>query len=499
MKTPHAAPIVGGVVATIVVLAHAWWTIDWTVDDVFITLRYAKNLAEGLGPVYNAGEAVEGYTCPLWMLLLAGTHAVGLELYDAARALGLAFAIATIWLVAYAHRFDDQAFPPAAGCTAAILASTTLPFVQWAATGMETSLFACCTTWMVLAYLSHLRRPTLARALLVVVAAALCLLTRPDAVVFVAVLGIHRIAVDLRGGTRWSLLFLVALASVYLPYFAWRWSYYGHLLPNTFYAKVGSSDDQVVRGIGHVLAGVALSFVVIAPHFSWTLLRVHSSRALDLLLLLVAAQLAFIASVGGDHFPAFRFFVPIVPLAALGTGAVVVHALPALRRRIVVIAALLLVNVVSLRSHADYREIHDKKGWVARKGKLVGEWLRASVPPESVLATNAAGALAYYSELRVIDMLGLTDEHIGHAPAEKLGQGKPGHEKADGAYVLSRRPDYVMFGSSGGAEDPMFRSDRELDKAKGFDTLYVLEKFRVKGAGTVKIYRRRDAPKIDAP
>src|SRR5262245_7083765 len=31
-----------------------------TVDDAFITFRYAENLAEGAGPVFNPGERVEG-------------------------------------------------------------------------------------------------------------------------------------------------------------------------------------------------------------------------------------------------------------------------------------------------------------------------------------------------------------------------------------------------------------------------------------------------------
>ena len=39
-------------------------------DDAFITFRYSRFLASGLGPYYNVGEHVEGYTNFLWMLLL---------------------------------------------------------------------------------------------------------------------------------------------------------------------------------------------------------------------------------------------------------------------------------------------------------------------------------------------------------------------------------------------------------------------------------------------
>src|ERR1700686_5368763 len=47
------------------------------IDDAYITFRYARNLAEGLGLVYNPGEWVLGTTAPLWALLLAGGYRLG--------------------------------------------------------------------------------------------------------------------------------------------------------------------------------------------------------------------------------------------------------------------------------------------------------------------------------------------------------------------------------------------------------------------------------------
>lgn len=43
-----------------------------TVDDAYITFRYARNLVEDAGFVYNPGEHVLGTTTPLYTLLLAG-------------------------------------------------------------------------------------------------------------------------------------------------------------------------------------------------------------------------------------------------------------------------------------------------------------------------------------------------------------------------------------------------------------------------------------------
>jgi hypothetical protein len=44
-------------------------------DDAMISMRYAKNLAHGFGLIWNpGGEAVQGYTNPLWVLYMSLIH-----------------------------------------------------------------------------------------------------------------------------------------------------------------------------------------------------------------------------------------------------------------------------------------------------------------------------------------------------------------------------------------------------------------------------------------
>ena len=60
---------------------HLWNTARFwhVVEDAYISFRYARNLSEGRGLVFNPGDPapVEGYTNFLWTLLLAGTGALG--------------------------------------------------------------------------------------------------------------------------------------------------------------------------------------------------------------------------------------------------------------------------------------------------------------------------------------------------------------------------------------------------------------------------------------
>ncbi|HPB97137.1 MAG TPA: hypothetical protein PKW66_14560 [Polyangiaceae bacterium] len=87
---------VGGVVVCLAV-AHAW-SLRWIADDAFISFRYARNLVEGHGLVFNPGERVEGYTNFLWTVLLAGAYAIGIPFGLSAIAFGLLSVVAVLWL-----------------------------------------------------------------------------------------------------------------------------------------------------------------------------------------------------------------------------------------------------------------------------------------------------------------------------------------------------------------------------------------------------------------
>jgi len=53
-------------------------TFGFVVDDAFISFRYAQNLLDGHGLVFNPGEQVEGYSNLLWILLTSFGMKLGL-------------------------------------------------------------------------------------------------------------------------------------------------------------------------------------------------------------------------------------------------------------------------------------------------------------------------------------------------------------------------------------------------------------------------------------
>ena len=89
---------------------------------------------------------------------------------------------------------------------------------------------------------------------------------------------------------------------------------------------------------------------------------------------------------------------------------------------------------------------------VAREGNWVAHWramgeaLRDQFSPQTTIALCPVGALPFYSGLRTIDMLGLTEPRVARAPAD-LRYWIPGHQRHDGRHVLDRRPDLIMLGN----------------------------------------------------
>lgn len=126
----------------------------WLCDDAFISIRYADNLANGLGLVYNAGERVEGYTNLLWTLMLATATRAGLSAVATAQYLGIVWYVALAVSLTYrSWRRADSGRPFIPLAAGIVLVSE--DFQVWASGGLETSLFA----WLSVQALMLTREP----------------------------------------------------------------------------------------------------------------------------------------------------------------------------------------------------------------------------------------------------------------------------------------------------------------------------------------------------
>jgi hypothetical protein len=453
------AAIAGG---ALILWMHGWLYFEYTADDAYITYRYARNLSEGAGPVWNPGERVEGYTNFLWMALLAAFDRIGAEPVRAGRWLGFALAAGAI---GGTYALTRALLAGAAGRTAGLAAALALaaagPFALWAFAGLETSLFA---TLVLAAVLLHIREDGRGGVPLSGVAWGFAALTRPDALLLFGVSAAARTmraawrVRDDGAATAWPEMarfgvWVAGFAAVFVPYFAWRYLYYDHLLPNTYYAKVGSGIDQYERGLYHL-------GVFSREYGAWLLLAVPAAIAFTrvrrgpaaYVLLLVLAWFAYVTYIGGDSLVRFRFFAPVLPLAYALVAASIAgivesvgleRAPPRIVRDAIGAVAVAGFMLFTLQaSAADFAVPPDREA-VGERAEI-GRWMRAHLPPETLIALIPAGAIPYESRLPSIDMLGINDVHIAHRDLD-LGAFGAGHEKYDSVYVLDRQPDIIIL------------------------------------------------------
>ena len=148
------------VIALALLVGHGW-TFRFVIDDAFISFRYAANMLDGHGLVFNPGEQVEGYSNLLWVLLTSFGMKLGLPALLWARILG-AGAMAGVLALApgivriLAPRATEFSATP--GRVAQLLLAAAGAGACWMFSGLETPLF---TLWTVLAWRLALGRNSL--------------------------------------------------------------------------------------------------------------------------------------------------------------------------------------------------------------------------------------------------------------------------------------------------------------------------------------------------
>lgn len=440
-------------------------------DDAYISLRYARNLAEHGEIVWNLGERVEGYTNFLHVVLSAALMRLGLTAEAAARGLNLCVALSVFPAVFLAARRLVPEDAVARGL--ALLAVGATPGLAiWVLGGLEASVVAAWIGWGTYALIVTLQSGVIKAAALTGAVLSLAVLTRMDSAVFIAGCGLA-VLLFAPGAVhrRFVLAVLVAgvPAVVSLLHMAWRLDYYGLALPLTFYAKTGVPISWRFGFLSdlpiYVLYGVPLLFLsVVAALTAFRDRGLAAALACPVLL-----QLAYVIWSGGDHMAGGRVLVPLTVPAAL---LLLVH--PS-RRMFAGGAAVLSVAIAALSPPLQ----RDPAAFV---GTIVGAHID-TWPAGQTVSLATAGSTPFHATRHVyIDQLGLNTPEIAlrdPVPFRAFAQLVPGHSKGDGAYILSREPDVIILGPAEGTtvERPLFLSDVELAEDPVF-----LECYEVKTA-----------------
>ena len=377
-----------------------------TQDDAYISFRYADNLVNGHGLVFNPGERVEGITNLLWTVLFVPVLAAGLDPAPVSASMGM---VASVLLMIATWRLSG-------GHWLAVLLVAAVPGVSLeGAQGLETVAFAALVT------------AALGRSQHWAWWAGVAAWVRPEGVLVSGVLWL------LRRGRR----DLLILASYIGGITAFRLAYYGDIVPNTFHAKVGGVP--VWRGLRYLaeFGTTAGPLLVLGLAGAVLALRRWREDPQVQTAVLAVVYVVYVIGVGGDFKGTSRFLIPIAPALAVLAVSVVKASRPQSVALGAVAVLLSIPGFMSMSEHAErFRAIRADR-------MVVGQLLDAALPADAVIAIHSAGIVPFYARRTTVDMWGINDAHIARAAVE-MGEGTAGHERHDYAYVLSREPDVIL-------------------------------------------------------
>lgn len=463
--------------------------LGFPLDDSWIHLQFARNLAAGHGLSYNPGELVTGSTAPLWTALLAPLFLLPGNVVAWTKLLGIAFHLAGV-AVAWRLGRELGLGRGLAGLAAALILTTS--WLVWSAlSGMEIPLFIFLSLSGILLHVRERERPE--RPPLAVPVLAVAALARPEGLLLVVLALFDRLLVFEREEEDGPLLWrrpslrpvilgaLLAVLTLAGPVLFYRWAG-GSFLPTTFGAK-GGDLRRLVPNLSYVHTVLGVWFrsqpflSLLAGAGVVTLLArlgTRRDRGLLLALWLIGLPLAYsmmapsptklMGNFGRYYFP----HLPVVILLGAlglepaaralgprprgqGRGARV--PLGALLAAVILATALWGFAQGAVRYARNVANVEDSDVKIAL-------WLRDRVPPHALLAVNDIGAIKFLLPNPVLDLAGIANPEIrGEVSQIMAATGLP-WQNAMAEAIARRRPDYVVVFPkwlSGLEGDPRFQ------------------------------------------
>ncbi len=522
---------------------------NFVTDDAYISFVYSRNLAEHGQLTFNLDHPVEGYTNFLWTFVLGVLMLLDIPPELSSRVLGTACGIGVL-VVAFrlTERLLGKPHPKTWAELSGwpylppLLLAWSSGFACWSSGGLETQLFTLCVALAIEAYIASepvirsddslrsIDRPRRGRRsrshpdpekiefddkfagdgepMKLVHAAiylALAAMTRPEGLLVAAILGAHRVGLNL--ALRRRLIpdvaerrAILGFLAVWGPWFAWRYWYYGYPFPNTYYVK---ATGELVGGVdpeGHTMAeqvwlggfyylkrwALQLNLAWIAPALLVGLIaRPRTPRFVfaSLTLPLTLIYLVYTASVGGDFMGLHRFIMPIFVLVAItaSLGLATLADLAIARRVPRMIPTALVAILVAAFAWSQWRLTSESLRWgnfdndhgidtpaflivYTEDRATIGKAMEPCFTDGDFSIVGGAGAQPYYGRMQAIDLFGLVSDRIAHE--EPRVNARAGHTKRASDKMLASYDPTFVFHCYELTRDPDHH--REFDACSGY-------------------------------
>ncbi|HMB25237.1 MAG TPA: hypothetical protein VKP08_20480, partial [Anaerolineales bacterium] len=390
--------------------------VGFPLDDAWIHLTYARNLAEHGEWAFRLGERSAGSTSPLWTVLLSVGFFINLAPYIWTYLLGW------VVLTLLAGCAEKTARRLVASYTARVPWAGLFFIFAWhltwsAVSGMETLLHGLIIFVVLSALLTGSRR-YLTLGLLV----GLSVWVRPDGltllgpILFVALLSEK--TWHLRGEALWRTL--LGFGALFFPYLLFNLALSNQPLPNTFYAKQAeygywSKLPFADRLVDYLLPVLASPFLVLIPAALVWLIKNIRARNWGA----VSSLIWFLGYIGiyFMRLPAYqhgRYIIPAFPIMYLWgiLGLLELISSPRLNRRIVTLWQVTAVVLTLAFEFVGAQQNAFDVYWIESEMVATANWVHKNIPSGARLAVHDIGALGYYVENPFVDMAGLISPEV---------------------------------------------------------------------------------------
>jgi len=469
----------GGVIVCALLVTAAVYLSAWISDDAFITLRYVDNTLNGHGATFNIGERVQGYTHPLWFVLL--TVAASLIHDQILATTLLCLGLTLLLLIFWARTLLAHAENPASALLVFLLACSVLVssdfWVSFQTGGLENPLAHLLIVFLIAEiYYCKVSRPERLLAYL-----CLLCLTRPDFVFFSFPFVVAAVS-RLRSFRAFALSLLAVSPGIIWLIFAWM--YYGSILPNTGGAKLGVYPHvmyAVQQGVVYAIDWCMFDTWAVVAALAAVLFCIRCARSNKTIIIVVAGiflHCLWVVSIGGD-FMRGRFFMPVLMSAlVLGSFCVVDRyadiSVKVRKHQIGLLAILAASGFVQCVWNNVYQDnagvgfiVNERKVW---PGNSLKAYLRGGISTRQCHGLDLAEELRLFAEMcgpvtvhyclvgkfgyvagpmvSIIDTWGLNDRYIANLPGrfqiKKVP--RPGHiDKYIPVDYLARRGDILLI------------------------------------------------------
>lgn len=447
-RAPYLVPL-------LVLLATRLWmarAVHAANEDAYITFRYAANWASGLGPVFNAGERVLGFSSPLWTALVALGIKLGSDPVVWSRGLAT---IAEVGLVLACGALLERGVSRAAAWMFGLFWAGYPFFAAVTVSGLETTVVVSLLAmagWCIAQ--RHVAAGPLLGALALsrpegfAMAVVLALWARPrDRLVAgaVAVAGIAALALYFGNPLPQSMLAKASLYGTPGPWAGrhwWEW-----MLPVLLQAEPASSEGGNLRVLSVVLfAGAVAGLPVL-----WRM-RAHALAGVVAALLLVWLGYSALGVV-------YFYWYMVLPVAAAGLLAAVGLAQAS---RGPAIPVAFVFSVLGTWSIAPFLYV-GRAGNEASVSTIMSGFIERQGRPGQSVLLEPIGLIGWRNrQLTVLDEVGLVSPAIAKRRLQGPGWYADVVREKRPDWLLSRRSVLVKNAAFAGAGQP-FRSLAERD------------------------------------